>query len=67
MAVIDVSTSRPGFGGNLDERLRPDDDAGRRQPDRAITAFVTAARRDLWLRYRGNLVRRLALHRTGCL
>ncbi|MDQ7808403.1 hypothetical protein Q5425_32110 [Amycolatopsis sp. A133] len=41
------AASRPGFGGNVDERLRPDDEAGRRRLDHAITAFVEAARADL--------------------
>jgi hypothetical protein len=39
--------SRPGFGGRVDENVRADDEAGRRQLDRAITAFVDAARADL--------------------
>src|SRR3569833_525457 len=39
--------SRPGFGGRVDENVREDDEAGRRQLDRAITAFVDAARADL--------------------
>ncbi|MFC5094351.1 hypothetical protein [Amycolatopsis plumensis] len=41
------ASSRPGFGGNVDERLRSDDEAGRRRLDHAITAFVEAARSDL--------------------
>jgi hypothetical protein len=39
--------SRPGFGGRVDENVRDDDEAGRQQLDRAITAFVAAARADL--------------------
>lgn len=51
-AVVDTvrtiqASSRPGFGGNVDERFRPDDEAGRRQLDHAITGFVEVARSDL--------------------
>ncbi|MEV6644506.1 hypothetical protein [Amycolatopsis sp. NPDC051371] len=41
------SDTRPGFGGRIDEHVRDDDESGRRQLDRAITAFVDAARADL--------------------
>jgi hypothetical protein len=41
------ASSRPGFGGKVDERFRSDDDVARRRLDHAITAFVTAARADL--------------------
>jgi hypothetical protein len=41
------ASSRPGFGGKVDERLRPDDEAGRRRLEQAITAFVEASRSDL--------------------
>ncbi len=51
-AVVDTvrtiqASSRPGFGGNVDERLRPDDEAARRRLDHAITVFVDASRSDL--------------------
>ncbi|WP_410597908.1 hypothetical protein [Amycolatopsis sp. lyj-23] len=41
------ASSRPGFGGNVDERLRPEDEVVRRRLDHAISAFVEAARADL--------------------
>ncbi|MBE8519393.1 hypothetical protein ILP97_18080 [Amycolatopsis sp. H6(2020)] len=40
-------SSRPSFGGNVDERHRGDDDAARRRFDDAIAAFVGAARGNL--------------------
>ncbi|HWD77897.1 MAG TPA: hypothetical protein VG497_03420, partial [Kribbella sp.] len=40
-------TSRPGFGGTVREQHRGDDEAARQQLDRAIAAFVAAAREDL--------------------
>ncbi len=39
--------SRPSFGGAVEEPARAEDDAARRALDRAITAFVEAARADL--------------------
>lgn len=40
-------SSRPSFGGNVDEHHRGDDDAARRRFDDAIAAFVAAARGNL--------------------
>ncbi|WP_284745979.1 hypothetical protein [Amycolatopsis sp. RTGN1] len=39
--------SRPSFGGAVEGPARAEDDAARRALDRAITAFVEAARADL--------------------
>lgn len=40
-------SSRPGFGGTVQERHRGDDDAARQKLQDTIESFVTAARADL--------------------
>ncbi|WP_410633856.1 hypothetical protein [Amycolatopsis sp. cmx-4-83] len=41
------ASSRPAFGGRVHEDFRVDDESGRRELRRAVTAFADAARADL--------------------